>query len=90
MSRSEWWTLVLLGGLCDFVLILILVYLRFMWDLQCKQWDMLWRNYVDTSLHLGDLEVREHRQSAGRVLGGSRSDIPENLRDAFKRSPGVR
>jgi len=92
MSRGEWWTLVILGGVCDFLLILILVYVRFIWDINEKQWNMLWSHFhADTSqLYLGNDASGQLGQGPGGMLGRSGANIPKGLRDAGERSPGVR
>lgn len=73
MSRSEWWTLVILLGLGDLLLVMILIYLRFIWDIQCKQWNMMWREAFREDiekLHLGDEETGQSGVRPRDLLGG--------------------
>lgn len=98
MSRSEWWTVVLLLFCILMVLIIITVYCRFIWDQLCKNWSLYWEDKfyyeqkiaAEAGLHLGDEARSEPRSGSGRVLGERRTDLPEDFRDAPERSPFIR
>lgn len=90
MSRSEWWTIVVLLGAICFLLTLNLVYQHFIWRDVVDMWKIILEHdlYAKAKkLHMGDTESREYREGSRGVLGEGEPPLPKDVRDAGARGP---
>jgi len=94
MTRPEWLSIIIMLGSILFVLIMILVYIRFMWNMQCKQWDMLCAKDLaydtETKLFMGNVKSREFGIRERGMLGGEDTGLFPGSGDGGKRGPRLR